>query len=268
MQNTETSIDLSVYRPYEVDDLKRVGNKHDGGYVVHMPSLQKVECLLNYGVGYNVSFEKKFSQMTGQPVYAFDPTLSAFSYVKDELTAGQLYTGSKHLLRWLLWKVQKKRLPSQGICFVEEGVAGSNEGMYKTLAYHIKKYGLESKKIFLKMDIEGYEYDVLNDDSFYLYIDNMVQMIFEFHYVKERLAELTNIMKRLEQTHTLVHIHGNNNAGTFNYQDKNVLEAMEVVFLHNSLIHKRSFSQKSYPVEGLDYPCNWRRKDIPVDFFK
>ena len=122
--------------------------------------------------------------------------------------------------------------------------------------------------MFLKIDIEGAEYDVLKGDHFYNALPNVVQLVFEFHYVKERLPELAEIMKRLSQTHSLIHIHGNNNASTFAYNGKNVAEGIEVVFLHNSFITEKKLSQKNYPVEGLDFPCNWRRKDIVLDFFK
>ncbi len=261
-------IDLKVYHPYETEGLKRIGNKHDGGYVVHMPSLQSVDCLMNYGVGYNVTFEKIFYQITGKPVYAFDPTLKTVSYIKDEFKNGAYYIGSKHILRMLLWRLTEKSLPKQGIHFVEEGLSGHNTEQYKTLSYHIEKYDLQNKKMLLKIDIEGAEYDVLKDESFYRHTDNMVQVIFEFHYIKERLAELTELVKRLERTHTLVHIHANNNAGVFNCQGKQVPEALEVVFLHNEWVPQKKLSLKNYPVAGLDYPCNWRRKDIVVDFFK
>ncbi|MDQ2752332.1 MAG: FkbM family methyltransferase [Bacteroidota bacterium] len=264
MSNT---VDLKIFHPYQVEGLQRLGNKHDGGYVVHVPSLQYVDCLLNYGVGYNVKFEKQFYKLTKKPVYAFDPTLKTTSYITNELKGGEWYTGSKHIFRLIMWQLQEKNLPKYGIHFIEEGLAGSNSGLFKTLDYHLSKYNLLNKKFFLKIDIEGSEYDVLKEESFYNHVQNVVQMVFEFHYVKEKLPELAEIMKRLSQTHSLIHIHANNNAGTFDYNGKNVPEVLEVVFLHNSFLPQKELTQKSYPVEGLDFPCNWRRKDVVVDFF-
>lgn len=135
---------------------------------------------------------------------------------------------------------------------------------FSSITYRLLYY----KKLFLKIDIEGTEYDVLKEDSFYTNVQNVVQLVFEFQYVKEKLAELARIMKQLSQTHSLIHIHGNNNASTFVYKGKNVAKGIEVVFLHNSFVPEKKLSQKSYPVEGLDFPCNWRRKDIVLDFFK
>ena len=264
-----TNSDLSVYHPYQVEGLQRVGSTYDGGYVIHMPSLPQIDCLINYGVGYNVSFEKEFHRLTGKPVYAFDPTLKSFKYIKDELAAGQWYIGIRHIAKMLLWStIIEKKLPSEGITFVEEGLAGTTDGKFKTLAYHIEKYGLQKAHTFLKIDIEGAEYNAFKDDSFYSYLDNAVQMIFEFHYLKERLTELMEIMKRLQKTHTLVHIHANNHGSTFDYKGKTVPEVIEVVFLHNSFVHQPALSSKSYPIADLDQPCNRHHADIPIDFFK
>lgn len=265
---TDRRIDLTLFNPYQTDGLQRIGNTHDGGYVVHFPSLQTVDCLVNYGVGYNVSFEKKFNQLTGKPVYAFDPTMKKLSYVWDDFKRGEMYNGSKHILRLALWLMQEKNLPRHGIHFIEEGLAGSNTAHFKTLAYHIAKYGLKDKKFFLKIDIEGAEYDVLKDESFYQYLPNAVQLVFEFHYLKDKLPDLANFIKRLAETHSLVHIHGNNNGGTFSYDNKNIPEVLEMVFLHNNFVPQKKLSQETYPVEGLDHPCNWRKKDIALDFFK
>lgn len=114
------------------------------------------------------------------------------------------------MVKLVAWNaVVKKSLPLQGIEFAEEWLVETNEdkdsGKYRTVAYHIEKYGLQQARTFLKIDVEGTEYEVLRNESFYKYIGNVMQMIFEFHYLKERLAELTEYMKRIEQTHCDLH---------------------------------------------------------------
>lgn len=66
----------------------------------------------------------------------------------------------------------------------------------------------------------------------------------------------------------MIYIHGNNNGGIFECNGKMVPEVIEVVFLHNSLVPQRVPFTQSYPVEGSDRSANWRRKDLPVNFFK
>src|SRR3954468_6458584 len=79
-ESMANAVDLKIFNPYKVNGLKRVGNSNDGGYVIHAPSLEHVDCLMNYGVGYNVEFEKQFNKLTGVPVYAFDPTMKKAKY--------------------------------------------------------------------------------------------------------------------------------------------------------------------------------------------
>ena len=96
----------------------------------------------------------------------------------------------------------------------------------------------------------------------------MIQLVIEFHYLKTRLGELEEIMNKLGRTHSLIHIHGNNIGGTFSYDSKTVPEVIEAVFLHNSFIPEKVISTESYPIKGLDLPCNSKWEDIPLDFFK
>jgi len=262
------AVDLKIFHPYKVDGLKRIGNKNDGGYIVHLPSLQQVDCLLNYGVGYNVAFEKEFHKLTNAPVYAFDPTMKKLKYFVAGIKQGEYFITAKQVVKLMLWLAQENSLEKHGIHFIEEGLSDKNTEDFKTLDYHLLKYNLRDKNIFLKIDIEGAEYDIIRHESFYNNLKNVMQLIFEFHFLDKRLPEISDLISKLEPTHSLVHIHGNNNGGTFSYNGKNVPDIVEAVFLHNSFLPVKKLSSADYPVEGLDYPCNWRRKDIPLNFFK
>ena len=262
------NVDLRIFNPYQTAGLKRIGNDHDGGYIIHFPSLDKVDALANYGVGYNIAFEIAFHKLTGKPVYAFDPTMKKLKYFVAGIKRKEYIATFKQVIKLMLWMAKEGSLKKKGICFIEEGLATKNSSDFKTLDYHLSRYNLRDKRILLKIDIEGAEYDVMNEDSFYEGIDNVVQLIVEFHYLKDRINELSNIIKRLERTHSLVHIHGNNYGETFIYNGKHVPEVIEVVLLHNSFMPQKVLTNTSYPIEGLDRPCNWRKRDIPLDFFK
>ena len=261
-------VDLKIFNPYKVNGLKRVGNSNDGGYVIHTPSLEHVDCLINYGVGYNVEFEKQFNKLTGVPVYAFDPTMKKAKYFIEGFKRGEYVNTLKLMVKLMLWLPKEKELKNYKIDFVEEGLADKNTEEFKTYDYHLTKYKLRDKKVFLKIDIEGAEYDTLKDENFYKNFDNVVQLVIEFHYLGTRLSELAEIMNKISRTHSLIHIHGNNIGGTFSYNSKSVPEVIEAVFLHNSFIPEKELSTESYPINGLDLPCNSKWKDIPLDFFK
>ena len=153
-------IDLKVFHPYKADGLKRIGNTNDGGYVVHFPSLQYVECLINYGVGYNAEFEKEFNKLTNAEVYAFDPTIKKLKFFVKKIKNGEYVNTFKQFIKLLLWLYKEKNLKNYKIHFIEEGLSAENNELFKSFDYHLSRYHLHNKKIFLKIDIEGAEYDV------------------------------------------------------------------------------------------------------------
>src|SRR3954447_18407289 len=154
-------IDLKIFHPYKVVGLKRVGSKNDGGYVIHFPSLQYVECLISYGVGYDVRFEKEFNAITNVPIYAFDPTMKKLDFLVEKIRNGRYYATVKQLTMLSKWMVMEKNLSRHQIKFIQEGLSNKNTKLFKTFDYHLERYDLRKKKIFLKVDIEGAEYDVL-----------------------------------------------------------------------------------------------------------
>jgi hypothetical protein len=258
---------LKVFQPVSVNHLKRLGNDYDGGYVVHVPSLKDADYLLNYGVGYNVAFEKDFFIETHLPTLAFDPTLKSISLVFESLRTGGLIPFLRHAKKYVQWFFKEKNLKKYQINFIEEGIAAVDTPNYKTLAYHFKKYDLYDKKIILKIDVEGSEYAIFNDVSVFELLPNAIQILMEVHLIERNIENLVEIMHRIEKTHSLIHIHSNNHVGTFKYKGKNVPEAMEVTFLLNEYISEQQPSDRAYPVKGLDQPCDRLKEDILLDFF-
>lgn len=261
-------IDLKAFHPYKADGLKRIGNTNDGGYVVHFPSLQYVECLINYGVGYNVEFEKEFNKLTNAEVYAFDPTMKKLKFFFEKIKNGEYINTLKQVIKLLIWVSKEKSLKNHKIHFIEEGLSAENNELFKSFDYHLSRYDLHNKKIFLKIDIEGAEYDVLSQNSFYDNLHNVIQLTMEFHYAGENIEKISEIINKLSNTHSLIHIHGNNNGGTFLLNGKQIPEVIEAAFLHNSFLPDKTLSASNYPVEGLDYPCNKKKEDIELTFFK
>jgi hypothetical protein len=257
---------LKIFRPIHINGLKRLGNAFDGGYIVHYPSLKDADCLLNYGVGYNVKFEEDFFKETGLPTLAFDPTLTSLGLVFGDLKSGMV-PFLRHVKKYIYWIFKQPTLKKSKIEFIEEGIAEKDTQQYKSLRYHFNKYNLFDKKIILKMDVEGYEYPILNDPAVYELLPNAIQILMEIHYVSEKIENLIEIMKKVSKTHSLVHIHSNNHAGTFKYKGKDVPEAMEVTFLLNEYIRQTTYTTETYPINGLDQPCDRLKEDIVLDFF-
>ncbi|RYX93803.1 hypothetical protein EON78_06155 [bacterium] len=258
---------LKIFHPIQVKGLQRLGHKYDGGYIVHFPSLKDADYLLNYGVGYNVDFEKDFFKKTGIPTLAFDPTLKDISVVVGKLLKGQIIPFLRHLKNYTCWPSKERKLKDYKINFIEEGIAATDTELYKSVAYHLKKHGLTDKKIILKIDVEGAEYPVFNDPAIYDLLPNCIQIIMEIHELEKNMPDLITIMNKISKTHSLIHIHANNHAGTFEYDGKNVPDAIEVTFLLNDYIPEKKYATQAYPLPGLDQPCDRKKEDIALDFF-
>ncbi len=82
------------------------------------------------------------------------------------------------------------------------------------------------------------------------------------------MDKISNIIKNLAHTHSLIHIHGNNNGSTFTLCGKKIPEVIETTFLHNSFLPDKTLSAVDYPIRDLDRPCNRHKEDIILDFFK
>jgi hypothetical protein len=258
---------LKIFRPIETAGLHRMGNTFDGGYVVHFRSLNDADCLVNYGVGYNVEFEKDFYRITGKRTLAFDPTLKELSPMIRELKAGQILPFLRHVKNRVAWTFNEGKLKRYRIKLFEEGISSTDSGKYRSLRYHYDKFDLHHKKIILKIDAEGAEYEVFSDHRVFKLLGNCVQLIVEFHDVAKNLEELTRIMERMAKTHSLIHIHSNNHTGTFLYDGKSIPDTIEATFLLNEYLAEKHYSKARYPIPGLDHPCHKLKPDIALDFF-
>ncbi|HWD88593.1 MAG TPA: hypothetical protein VG367_10735 [Mucilaginibacter sp.] len=258
---------LKIFRPIQVSGLHRMGNTFDGGYVVHFRSLSDADCLVNYGVGYNIEFEKDFYRTTGKRILAFDPTLSELTPIFKKIKTGQVIPFLRHIKNRVAWIFEQAKLKRYRIRFYEEGIALSDSGKYKSLSYHYDKFDLYNKKIILKMDVEGAEYEVFDDTSVFKLLGNCLQVIIEFHDVSKNLERLISFMERISKTHSLIHIHSNNHTGTFTIGGKNIPDTIEMTLLLNEYVPERNYSKASYPIPGLDHPCHKLKPDIALDFF-
>ena len=61
-----------LFKPKFKYDLIRVGNKHDGGYLISSDTLSKSKCSLSFGVGLDLGFEIEFHHKISKPVYSYD----------------------------------------------------------------------------------------------------------------------------------------------------------------------------------------------------
>jgi hypothetical protein len=79
----------------------------------------------------------------------------------------------------------------------------------------IKRNNHENKKIILKCDIEGGEYNsFLNLEEQYL--KQFTQIVIEVHWLYKDFENAVTLFNKLNRTHQLIHLHGNNYGGMTN----------------------------------------------------
>jgi len=164
---------LTVYNPSPFSKF-RLGSAADGGYViVDLPC--KYDLLLSAGVGGDISFEIDFCNKYHVPCVAHDGT------------------------------VEKLPATHPNIQFVKKNI-GPSESNSTTNLQHLLQSPVHNN-VFLKMDIEGHEFDWLNALPEAL-LQKCVQIAIEFHSPKTRFHQ--QLFEKLNKTHYLVHFHNNN----------------------------------------------------------
>jgi hypothetical protein len=55
--------DMDFIRPYDYQNLVRIGSKGDGGYLVPEDVIKDITCCISCGIGYNHEFEKHLQKL-------------------------------------------------------------------------------------------------------------------------------------------------------------------------------------------------------------
>ncbi|MGN6495649.1 MAG: FkbM family methyltransferase [Agriterribacter sp.] len=273
---------LDFLRPVGIREKIRFGNKYDGGYVLYKNVLPQIDILMSYGIGWDTSFEDDFNRHTNKPVLMFDPTMYK-KYIVNKQRVKYMAINCRiiplfqYLSNCHKWYKHIKVLESRGVVFIKEGIAVKKLERFDNFSNHLKKFQIENKNIMLKIDIEGDEYEIFRDNEFQESLKNVNQIIIEFHDLKNRLLELRSILKKLQNSFEIIHIHGNNFAEQFKIfdldKDNNtymkIPDVIELTLVRNSLLHKEDFynNEQKLPVKDLDYPNNPHIPDYSLDFF-
>ena len=232
-----------VLKPKKKYKLVRLGSLNDGGYLVGENSLKNAETLISFGIEDNWQFEKDF-QITNMnsKVKCFDDKSILKYLVKKfiiELFLLPYYRRLnfikyfKNIINFL--KIRKK------IDFIQKKISYDD---LKNIFIFIKK-----DNIFLKIDIEGSEYRILEE-----IIENqsrIIGLVIEFHDFDYHKNIIYDFCKKLNLS--LIHIHPNN----FSPKDKNGDPlVIELTFERNprivddNLVLPHELDMKNNPLES------------------
>jgi hypothetical protein len=196
-----------MLRPWTASnlDLIRVGGPGDGGYVMASPL--EAQGAMSLGVGRDVSWDRAVGT-AGIPVEMFDPTVRR--------SPAQVPRGRFHRLG--VGRARPTYLP------VNELLAVSG--------------WTNSWELILKMDVEGAEWEVLEDP--HLDLSRFRQILIEFHDIarlqdSRRGQRAITALERLVAYHKPVHVHANNYDEVVRFGAYWFPNTIEVSFLRNDL---------------------------------
>ena len=252
-------------KPFHMDNQKliRVGPKLDGGYVIDKKSVINTDIIITCGLNDDWEFEKSFLKInTKCIVQAYDHTVDKKFWVE------RFKKDIKHF--FLLKKIRLRKI-IHIFRYLDYLRFFKNENKH-----HILKIGTEDiynqeitinkilkdhENVILKIDIEGDEYKILNQ-----ILENSKKistLIIEFHDIQKNMNKIENFIIKSKEL-KLIHIHGNNFAGSNKDGDPNVIELTFVNINKNELNLQKT--NKSFPINALDYKNTHRKEDFLLKF--
>jgi hypothetical protein len=208
----------------------RVGRERDGGYVI--VNGLSYDAFISCGIGNEVSFETAFTELyPGLGGYAFDGTVD-----------------------------RPKALPDCMV-FYRWNIGPSHDPTMTNLKPLLSRY----RDVFLKMDIEGHEWNWLACLDLH-HLAALKQIAIEVHGInsdrhgpKDHKFEM---LKKLARTHKLVHAHGNN----YPRKIDGVPTVLELTYVRND-VGVAGLNYEPLPHPLLDFPCKVKKADYSLNFW-
>ena len=262
MKPINLSRDFSYLAPIVVDDLIRLGASNDGGYVVRISSILESNFLLGLGLSDNWKFEEDFKKINNKiKIHCYDPFISPKIYSKLIIKGLiRILMGSRdfgHLfLKISALKNYYKFFPRSAVHFREKIVGRIDNLNDVTIGTAIKR--TKSSAIFLKIDIEGSEYEIVEE---ILNLKSKINsLVIEFHDISTRRIEFEKCIRSIQEHFALVHLHANNYG--FIATD-GLPDVLEITF---SKLEMNFSKRTSLPLVDLDAPNAPSLPDIKLLF--
>jgi hypothetical protein len=232
-----------ILKPKNKYKLVRLGDLHDGGYLIGENSLTNTETLISFGIEDNWQFEKEFQIINSNSKIKCYDDKSILKYIVKKFIIEFFLLPYYFRLNFIKYfkniidflKIRKK------IDFIQKKISYDD---LKEILINIK-----NNNIFLKIDIEGSEYRILEE-----IIENqnkIIGLVIEFHDFDYHKNIIYDFCKKLNLS--LIHIHPNN----FSPRDKNGDPlVIELTFERNprivddNLVLPHELDMKNNPLEN------------------
>jgi len=256
---------LNSLKVYDTDLNKiRIGPNHDGGYILTEKFSKNDESLISIGIGDDISFDLAFREINNfKKIYLYD-------------------------------KDSKVKIPSiKNFELIKKNVAVKTDVKNNFIGINqlLDKF---NKKITLKVDIEGNEWDII-DNIDIKHFNLISQMVIEFHiihidvskdFLKKKYTpyftkfyldnyDLINnnlfkkylrIMEKVNKYFYIFHAHPNNSLKEFKIGKLNIPPLLELSFINKKLVNYAKLTKKKFPIKNLDFANKNDRDDI-INFY-
>ena len=248
------------FKPDHLYDLVRLGKDNDGGYLVGRNSIFNANALVSFGIHDDCSFEKDFKNLNNARVLCFDYAVDdKFWFKKFRKALRKFFKGETWLLKEFFFNVYNHNnfFKKNDCFFYKKKIVGKKESSLLSgeinISKIIKNFDLKPN-FFLKIDIEGSEYEILND--IILCSSYLNALVIEFHDVHLNLDSITNFIDSVNLK--LIHIHPNN---TINYKN-NIPPVLELSFEREPIVIGEDVKFPHY----LDQKNDKRNNDLKLTF--
>ena len=240
--NTDVEYYKRLRQALKIENLKdkllvRVGTHLTDGSYVMVDSFKKTRIAYSFGINNDVSWDNDMVNK-GFEVYMYDHTINEIPYYLD------------------------------GFHFFKEGISGNNkpEEHLNTLETYIKRNGHTTKtNMVLKMDVEGAEWDFLETVPVKI-LKQFDQIVLEFHNLvracsDEEKERRIAALHKLNATHQLVHLHGNNTGYVLQFLGATFPDVIEVTYVNRE--HYKTLPAKEIIVPSeIDIVNDRNREDL------
>lgn len=255
---------LNFLAPTIFDDLIRLGGKNDGGYIVPKLILKETEFLISMGINDNWSFDAHFLSLNPNlKIHAYDHTISKNTFIKKIVfSVIKLFLGKSNfkevLHRIKLFQSYKTFFTGNVKHFRERIHNRKDNNQDATIQTIFNR--IDSEKVFVKMDIEGSEYRVIDD--LLEHSSKIVGMVIEFHDTDPLRSIFNNAVRKLQDYYEIVHLHANN-YGPVAFDG--VPEALEITFV-KKVFCRHTDKRSKLPIKDLDEPNDPTKADYTLTF--
>ena len=233
-----------IFKPAKNYKLQRIGRDNDGGYLIGSKSLMSSKTLISLGINDDWSFEKNFLIFNKVKLFCYDDVLDK-KYLIYKIFTG--FIKIFYLFKLFYFVNSFKNFLDFFVFFKKNKLIKEKINEKNFLSLISLKNA--SRPIFFKIDIEGSEYEILQ---------NLIQIrekisgiVIEFHNINDHIKEIEYFIQNIDLK--LTHIHANNFGGIDVNNNPNIIE---LTFERNPEISN---------IIELKLPNNMDQKNNPDD---